>query len=99
MSNGPSNNGEQPIQLSTPEPALEDGSEKNSFAFGPGLRDDSLSRPGTESLCEHSMPDDFETHESAQTLYFAYSSNIWIDQMNRRCPENKYVGTAKLHDW
>ena len=26
------------------------GNEKNSFAFGPGLRDDSLSRPGTESF-------------------------------------------------
>jgi hypothetical protein len=45
------------------------------------------------------MPDDFETHESARTLYFAYGSNIWIDQMNRRCPENKYVGIAELHDW
>jgi hypothetical protein len=50
MSDGPSNNGEQRIQLSTLEPALDDGSEKNSFAFGPGLRDDSLSRPGTESV-------------------------------------------------
>ena len=28
MSDGPSNNGEQPIQLSTLEPALDDGSEK-----------------------------------------------------------------------
>jgi hypothetical protein len=45
------------------------------------------------------MPDDFETHESPKTLYFAYGSNIWIDQMNRRCPESIYVGTAELHEW
>lgn len=45
------------------------------------------------------MPDDLETHESTPTLYFGYGSNMWIDQMNRRCPENKYIGTAVLHDW
>lgn len=45
------------------------------------------------------MPDDLETLESKQTLYFGYGSNVWLDQMNRRCPENKYIGTAVLHDW
>ncbi|KAI9511456.1 Butirosin biosynthesis, BtrG-like protein, partial [Russula earlei] len=34
-----------------------------------------------------------------RTLYFAYGSNLWIDQMNRRCPENRYVGTAVLQGW
>jgi gamma-glutamylcyclotransferase len=45
------------------------------------------------------MPDDLETRESTPTLYFGYGSNMWLDQMNRRCPENKYIGTAVLHDW
>ena len=45
------------------------------------------------------MPDDLDTRESKPTLYFGYGSNMWIDQMNRRCPENKYIGTAVLHDW
>ena len=45
------------------------------------------------------MPNDLDTRESKPTLYFGYGSNVWIDQMNRRCPENKYIGTAVLHDW
>jgi len=45
------------------------------------------------------MPDDLETRESTPTVYFGYGSNMWLDQMNRRCPENKYIGTAVLHDW
>ncbi|KAH9966290.1 hypothetical protein BJV74DRAFT_869619 [Russula compacta] len=45
------------------------------------------------------MPDDFENREVAQTLYFGYGSNLWIDQMNRRCPESRYVGIGLLPDW
>ena len=45
------------------------------------------------------MPDDLETRESPPTLYFGYGSNMWLDQMNRRCPENKFMGTAVLYDW
>jgi hypothetical protein len=37
--------------------------------------------------------------ENAQTLYFGYGSNVWMDQMNRRCPESRYIATAVLHDW
>jgi hypothetical protein len=33
------------------------------------------------------------------TLYFGYGSNLWIDQMNRRCPESKLVGVGLLKDW
>ncbi|KAL7930998.1 hypothetical protein V8C35DRAFT_310978 [Trichoderma chlorosporum] len=29
-------------------------------------------------------------------LYFAYGSNLHIKQMNRRCPNSKYIGTARL---
>ncbi|KAF7363671.1 hypothetical protein MSAN_01024500 [Mycena sanguinolenta] len=35
----------------------------------------------------------------ASTLYFAYGSNLWRSQMDRRCPDNKFVGTARLPDW
>lgn len=45
------------------------------------------------------MPDDIETDKIKKTIYFAYGSNLWMDQMNRRCPENKYVGIGVLHDW
>lgn len=45
------------------------------------------------------MPDNFETGKVAPTVYFAYGSNLWIDQMNRRCPEHKYIGTGVLNDW
>ncbi|KAJ3522631.1 hypothetical protein NMY22_g11809 [Coprinellus aureogranulatus] len=34
-----------------------------------------------------------------RTLYFGYGSNLWIDQMNRRCPESKLVGIGLLKDW
>ena len=33
------------------------------------------------------------------TPYFAYGSNLWIDQMNRRCPESTVVGKGVLHGY
>ncbi|KAK1217423.1 hypothetical protein PQX77_019963 [Marasmius sp. AFHP31] len=33
------------------------------------------------------------------TLNFAYGSNIWMDQMKRRCPESRFIGVAKLEKW
>ncbi|KAF8077705.1 Butirosin biosynthesis, BtrG-like protein [Lyophyllum atratum] len=33
------------------------------------------------------------------TLYFAYGSNLWLDQMRRRCPGSTYIGTALLPKW
>src|SRR5262245_45116756 len=33
------------------------------------------------------------------TMYFAYGSNFWLDQMLRRCPGSKFVGVAVLRDW
>ncbi|KAF7311499.1 hypothetical protein MKEN_01052200 [Mycena kentingensis (nom. inval.)] len=33
------------------------------------------------------------------TLYFGYGSNLWIEQMNTRCLENKLWGVARLDDW
>lgn len=33
------------------------------------------------------------------TIYFGYGSNLWLDQMKRRCPDNQYVGVGVLADW
>ena len=32
-------------------------------------------------------------------LYFAYGSNLWLEQMVRRCPESKLVGLGVLRGW
>ena len=32
-------------------------------------------------------------------LYFAYGTNLWQDQMTRRCPENNFVGLGILRGW
>jgi len=34
-----------------------------------------------------------------QTLYFGYGSNLWLEQMARRCPESRFVGRAVLHNF
>ena len=54
---------------------------------------------GDDSCFDSDMSDDLVTRESTPTLYFGCGSNMWLDQMNRRCPENKYIGIAVLHDW
>ncbi|KAF8211991.1 Butirosin biosynthesis, BtrG-like protein [Mycena galopus ATCC 62051] len=36
---------------------------------------------------------------SPKTLYFGYGSNLWRHQMDMRCPDNKFLGTARLPDW
>jgi hypothetical protein len=51
---------------------------------------------GASAHSHLAMPDDTGTHKS---IYFAYGSNLWIDQMNRRCPEHKYIGIGILHNW
>ena len=33
------------------------------------------------------------------TLYFGYGSNLWLDQMRRRCPSSPYVGVARLRNY
>ncbi|TFK42319.1 hypothetical protein BDQ12DRAFT_676005 [Crucibulum laeve] len=40
-----------------------------------------------------------ESELRQRSLYFGYGSNLWIDQMNRRCPENKLIGIASLANW
>ncbi|KAF7440626.1 hypothetical protein PC9H_000972 [Pleurotus ostreatus] len=32
-------------------------------------------------------------------LYFGYGSNMWLEQMERRCPQSTYVGIAILEGW
>ncbi|KAJ7156982.1 Butirosin biosynthesis, BtrG-like protein [Mycena crocata] len=34
-----------------------------------------------------------------KTIYFGYGSNLWREQMNSRCPDNKCLGIARLRDW
>ena len=34
-----------------------------------------------------------------RSVYFGYGSNMWLDQMDRRCPENKYLGIGFIQDW
>ena len=34
-----------------------------------------------------------------KTMYFAYGSNLWLDQMSRRCPESKFIGIGFLNEW
>ncbi|KAJ8473572.1 hypothetical protein ONZ45_g10048 [Pleurotus djamor] len=34
-----------------------------------------------------------------EILYFGYGSNMWLDQMHRRCPDSPYAGIAILKDW
>ena len=34
-----------------------------------------------------------------ERFYFAFGSNLHLGQMAKRCPESRYIGTAKLHDY
>ncbi|KAF5331168.1 hypothetical protein D9619_005355 [Psilocybe cf. subviscida] len=36
---------------------------------------------------------------SNKRIYFGYGSNLWLDQMKRRCPRSKYIGVGVLQDW
>ena len=33
---------------------------------------------------------------SAGTTYFSYGSNMWLDQVARRCPHSEFLGIARL---
>jgi len=32
-------------------------------------------------------------------VYFGYGSNLWVDQMARRCPRSKFIGLGTLRGW
>jgi hypothetical protein len=34
--------------------------------------------------------------DTKQTFYFGYGSNLWLKQMETRCPTSKYLGVARL---
>ncbi|PPQ63275.1 hypothetical protein CVT24_006800 [Panaeolus cyanescens] len=34
-----------------------------------------------------------------KTTYFGYGSNLWRDQMKRRCPKSTFIGIGILHNW
>ncbi|KAF1818961.1 uncharacterized protein K489DRAFT_326855 [Dissoconium aciculare CBS 342.82] len=33
------------------------------------------------------------------TLYFGYGSNLWLEQMRKRCPTSEYIGIARLQGY
>lgn len=37
--------------------------------------------------------------EVKERLYFGYGSNLWKDQMKKRCPTSTYVGIARLNGY
>ena len=36
---------------------------------------------------------------SPTSLYFGYGSNLWLEQMARRCPDSTFVGIARLDNY
>lgn len=36
---------------------------------------------------------------TARTLYFAYGSNLWKDQMASRCPDSPFIGVGRLRGY
>ena len=45
-----------------------------------------------------STPDNL-TPAKPQTLYFGYGSNLWLHQMQLRCPTSQYLGVARLPNY
>ncbi|OCK93298.1 uncharacterized protein K441DRAFT_565764 [Cenococcum geophilum 1.58] len=45
-----------------------------------------------------STPDN-PTLAKPQTLYFGYGSNLWLHQMQLRCPTSQYLGVARLSNY
>ncbi|KAH7121189.1 hypothetical protein B0J11DRAFT_533640 [Dendryphion nanum] len=39
------------------------------------------------------------TNKTKPTIYFGYGSNLWLEQMEKRCPTSKYLGVARLNGW
>ncbi|PQE12443.1 AIG2 family protein [Rutstroemia sp. NJR-2017a BVV2] len=39
------------------------------------------------------------SNRRAQTVYFAYGSNLHLAQMAKRCPESRYLGIGKLRNY
>jgi hypothetical protein len=56
-----------------------------------------LPPPTTHSLTM-STPDN-PTSAKPQTLYFGYGSNLWLHQMQLRCPTSQYLGVARLPNY
>ena len=42
---------------------------------------------------------DNSTPAKPQTLYFGYGSNLWLHQMQLRCPTSQYLGVARLPNY
>lgn len=38
-------------------------------------------------------------YEVRKRLYFGFGSNLWRDQMHRRCPQSTFLGVGRLRGW
>lgn len=41
----------------------------------------------------------FPATTAKPTIYFAYGSNLWLEQMSLRCPTATYLGVARLNNY
>ncbi|KAF2475637.1 uncharacterized protein BDR25DRAFT_339691 [Lindgomyces ingoldianus] len=39
------------------------------------------------------------SNDSTPTIYFGYGSNLWLHQMELRCPTSKFLGVARLDEY
>jgi gamma-glutamylcyclotransferase len=53
-----------------------------------------IPRPSTPTRSRTPSPS-----RDGHTLYFAYGSNLWRNQMQTRCPNAQYLGIARLRHW
>lgn len=51
-------------------------------------------RPSTPNRSRTPSPS-----RDGHTLYFAYGSNLWRNQMQQRCPNARYLGLGRLRHW
>jgi hypothetical protein len=42
------------------------------------------------------MPPELADEEIMTKLYFAYGSNLWLEQMQIRCPYHRIIGMGSL---
>lgn len=50
-------------------------------------------------LCPYSYQITMSSETSSPTIYFGYGSNLWLHQMDIRCPTSTYLGVARLNNY
>jgi len=51
------------------------------------------------ALCVTATQQPMSADDQNATLYFGYGSNLWLQQMELRCPASHYVGVARLNGY